>query len=97
MARTCGFCSTAASQKLLYDAVFKTVEGDDSQAATWLQHAFGSLKAVGQLVQFAVHMNANGLKGAGSGVFRRAGLVTNGFADNRGQLRGGFYGPRSDN
>jgi hypothetical protein len=46
MARTCGFCATAATQKLLYDAIFKAVEGDDCQAATWLQHAFGSLKAV---------------------------------------------------
>jgi hypothetical protein len=97
MARTGSLCTAAAAQKLLYDAVFKTVKGDNSQTATGLQHTLSSLKAIRQFVQFAVHMNANGLEGTGSRIFRRTRLVTNSLANNRCQLRSGFYGPRRNN
>jgi hypothetical protein len=82
---------------LLYDAIFKAVKGNDSQTTTGLQHALCSFQSVGQLVQFAVHMNADGLKRPSCGVFRRAGLMANGLADDCSELRSCCDRTRSHN
>ena len=76
-------------EELLDDAVFQTVERDHRQAALRLENGQRRGKAAFQLAQLVIHMNAQGLEGAGGGMdgmAQRGGALR--LGDQIRQLRG---------
>jgi hypothetical protein len=76
-------------EELFDDAVFQAVERDHRQAPFRLENGERRPKAALQLAQFVIHMNAQGLEGAGGGMY---GVAQRGRAlrlgDKVRQLRG---------
>ncbi len=60
--------AAAAVEEALDDAVFERMERDDHQPSPGLQNTFRGVQRLHQLVQLAVHMDAQRLEGARGGM-----------------------------
>ena len=60
--------AAARGEEALDDPVFQRMEGDDDEAAAGPQQPLGRMQRLDQFVEFAVHMDAQRLEGAGGGM-----------------------------
>ena len=85
------------AQELFDDAVFQTVERDHCQPPAGRQQRLGRGQAGGQLIEFAIDVDAHSLKAARGRVFGHAGMPAKRAPHDIGKLtRGGQRTRRDD-
>ena len=86
MARAGGISPAPLAEEALHDPVLEAVECDDGEPPAGLQRPLGRGKAVLELVELGIEMDADCLEGAGRGVALLSLAVTDGTTHDRRKL-----------